>query len=39
MWNYGLVAEIIVNILTGKQDIETVRKSIRVMPWEMPQRE
>ena len=36
MWNYGLVAEIIVNILTGKQDIETVRKSVRIMPWEMP---
>lgn len=36
MWNYGLVAETITDISSGKTDIETVRKSVRLMPWEMP---
>lgn len=34
MWNYGLVADTLVDILCGKTDIETVKKNIEIMPWE-----
>lgn len=36
LWNYSLLSDVVISILSGETDIETVRKSVSVMPWEQP---
>lgn len=34
LWTYSLLADTVISILSGETDIETVRESVHLMPWE-----